>query len=471
MDRRTFMTGTAGASALLAQVRPRQAEARPNVIWIFDDQHRAQALSCMGDVNVNTPNLDAMAAQGVNFTSAVSGFPLCCPFRGSLVAGRYPHKCVPGHEYPLPDGQPTIANVFRDNGYRTAWFGKWHLSGWHERDGRAAMHITPVEKRGGFETWAGYDNNNSQYDCWVHGGTGKDAFHYRLPGYETDELTNLLIRYIKEQAEASKSGTGKPFFAAMSVQPPHNPYVAPEGWMGRHNLAQLQLRPNVPNVPSIVGRARRELAGYYGMIENLDWNTGRVRKALDEAGMAFNTHILFFSDHGDMHGSNGQFLKMTPHEESIRIPFLIGGEQPHGYDGRGNGRFPVPLNHVDIAPTTLGLCGIAKPNWMEGTDYSHYRIKRKPSAAEPDSAYLQCVIPTMHGDSVDKPWRGIVTRDGWKYVCFEGIPFLMFNLNEDPYEQANLAHNVRYRQERKRLGDRLKQWVSDTGDKFNLPEA
>jgi hypothetical protein len=77
----------------------------------------------------------------------------------------------------------------------------------------------------------------------------------------------------------------------------------------------------------------------------------------------------------------------------------------------------------------------------------------------------------MHGDSVDKPWRGIVTRDNWKYVCFEGVSFLMFNLNEDPYEQANLAHNVRYRQERKRLTGRLKQWVSDTGDKFNVPEA
>ena len=88
---------------------------------------------------------------------------------------------------------------------------------------------------------------------------------------------------------------------------------------------------------------------------------------------------------------------------------------------------------------------------------------------EPDSAYLQSVVPTGHGDSVDKPWRGVVTRDGWKYVCFDGVSFLMFNLNEDPYEQANLAHNVRYRPERKRLAGRLKQWVSDTGDKFNVP--
>jgi arylsulfatase A-like enzyme len=205
------------------------------------------------------------------------------------------------------------------------------------------------------------------------------------------------------------------------------------------------------------------------MIENLDWNVGRIRRTLDEAGFGFNTHILFFSDHGDMHGSHGQFLKMTPHQESIRIPFLIAGERPHGYDGRGQGRHPVPLNHVDIAPTTLGLCGIRPPQWMEGTDYSHYRIGRNPAAAEPDSAYLQSVIPTMHADSVDKPWRGIVTRDGWKYVCFDGISWLMFNLNEDPYEQVNLAHNVRYRAQRKKLTERLRQWVRDTGDKFGIP--
>ncbi len=462
------MSGSLASSAALAQVRaPREeAQNKPNVIWVFGDQHRAQALSCAGDANVNTPNLDTLAAQGVNFTSAVSGSPLCCPFRGSLVTGRYPHHCVPGHEYPLPAGQPTIAHVFREAGYRTAWFGKWHLSGWHERDGRAAMYVTPPETRGGFETWVGYDNNNSQYDCWVHGGAGRDAFHYRLPGYETDELTNLFIKHIREQAGADK---GKPFFAALSVQPPHNPYVAPEEWARRHNPATLRLRPNVPDVPSIRARARRELAGYYGMIENLDWNVGRIRRALDEAGLAFNTHILFFSDHGDMHGSHGQFLKTTPHEESIRIPFLMGGESPHRYGGRGNGEFRVPLNHVDIAPTTLGLCGLSKPGWMEGTDYSHYRIQRKPAASGPDSAFLQSVVPTMHADSVNKPWRGVVTRDGWKYVCFEGLSWLMFNLNEDPYEQANLAHNSKYRTERQALASRLKQWVADTGDKFNVP--
>jgi hypothetical protein len=106
---------------------------------------------------------------------------------------------------------------------------------------------------------------------------------------------------------------------------------------------------------------------------------------------------------------------------------------------------------------------------MEGTDYSSHRLPNNAKDQEPDSAYLQSVIPTGHGDSVDKPWRGIVTKDGWKYVCFEGIEWLMFNLNEDPYEQVNLAHNSLFAKKRKELNDRLLQWIEQTGDTFKLP--
>jgi arylsulfatase A-like enzyme len=461
MRRREFLAGSIAAAGFAAGPAD-----RANVIWIFGDQHRGQAMGCAGDPNVATPNLDAMAAQGVRFTGAVSGMPLCCPARGSFLTSLYPHQCVPGHEYPLPVGQKTIANVFNDAGYATAYFGKWHLAGFHESEGRSAMRIVPPDRRGGFQTWVGYDNNNSQYDCWVHGGAGKDAFQYRLPGYETDELSNLLIRYIKDQRKE------KPFFAALSVQPPHDPYVAPAEFMQRHTPGRIELRQNVPNVASVMEPARRWLAGYYAQIENLDWNIGRIRRAIDEAGLGFNTHLIFFSDHGDMQGSQGQFKKMTPYEESIRIPFIIGGGQPQGYEGWGMGHYGVPLNHVDIPATTLGLCGIAKPQWMRGTDYSHYRVHRaRGTAAEPDSAYLQSVVPTGHGDSVDKPWRGVVTKDGWKYVCFEGISWLMFHLEEDPYEQVNLAHNSKYRAERGRLLARLRQWVADTGDHFPVPQA
>ncbi|MBN2712253.1 MAG: sulfatase [Planctomycetes bacterium] len=439
-------------------------EKRKNIIWIFGDQHRAQMLGAAGDPNIHTPNLDHMANTGVYFKQAVCGFPLCCPFRGSLISGVYPHKCVPGHEYQMPPEQKTIAHAFRDNGYHTAYFGKWHLDGWHERDGRGALHHVPAERRGGFDIWLGFENNNSQWDSWLHGHDreGKEVEHFRLPGYETDCLTDILIDYINEQ-----SGKDEPFFASLSVQPPHDPYIAPEEFMGRHTPGAVEMRENVPNIPRILDQARREISGAYAMVENLDWNVGRVKQALVEAGIADETHIVFFSDHGDMHGSHGQFRKMTPYEESIRIPFIIGGCRDK-YDGK-IGTVDAVINHVDIAPTTLGLCGIDKPEWMEGTDYSGRRIHGR-EVEEPDSAYIQSVVPTKHGDSTDRPWRGVITRDGWKYVCLEGQPWMMYDLKEDPLEQANMAFNVRYYNKRKELQEKLRQWIEKTGDKFALPD-
>ena len=449
---------------------PSNSSPRPNLIWIFGDQHRAQALSCNGDPNLATPNIDRMSTEGVNFTSAVSGFPLCCPYRAALLTGRYPHLTVPGHEYRLDPAQPTVASVFNQAGYHTAYFGKWHLDGFHEREGRAALHIIPPDRRGDFDTWVGYENNNSQWDSWVHGGSGEDAFQYRLPGYETDALTGLLLDYLHQRANqpAGPENDPQPFFAVLSVQPPHDPYVAPAEWMARHTPANVTLRPNVPNIARVTDLARRELAGYYAMIENLDWNVGRILQALDETGLRQNTHVIFFSDHGDMHGSHGQFRKTAPWEEAVRVPFIISGHVPQYVNSVG--RYPLPINHVDVAPTSLGLCGLPTPDWMQGADYSGYRLRGKAQPSQPDSAYLQLVVPTGHHHSVDRPWRGVVTRDGWKYVVLEGQPLMLFNLNEDPYELANLALNPVYRAERRQLQDRLAAWIHDTGDQFTLPE-
>lgn len=440
---------------------------KSNVIWIIADQLRAQAIGCNGDPNSHTPNIDRLAEQGVNFTKAVSGFPLCCPFRGSMLTSKYPHKCVPGHEYQMPTEYKTIAHAFRENDYETAYFGKWHVDGFNESKGRSAFHRVPRERRGGFDCWLGYDNNNSQWDSWVHGHTidGEEVEHYRLPGYETDCLTDLAIDYIDKKAEEDQ-----PFFAVLSVQPPHDPYVAPEEFMRNYNAGSVKLRNNVPSVDRITEKARRELSGYYAQIENFDRNVGRIIKTLEDADIFYDTHIMIFSDHGDMHGSHGQFRKTTVYEESIRVPFIIGGECSL-YDNRSMGNVDVPINHVDIVPTTLGLCGISKPEWAEGTDYSCYRLtNNKKDPDEPDSAFIQSVIATGHRDSCDKPWRAIVTKDGWKYACFEGISWVMFNLNEDPYEQVNLAHNFRYAVKREELKVQLKEWIERTGDNFNLPK-
>lgn len=435
---------------------------RPNIIWIFGDQHRAQSLGCAGDPNVQTPNFDRLAAEGAYFPRALSGTPLCCPARGSILTSRYPHECVPGHERPLPPEMPTIAHALRENHYRTMYFGKWHLDGFHEREGRAAFHIVPEDRRGGFDEWTGYENNNSPFDSWVHGTDQPEP--RKLDGFETDALTDLLITRLEKRRTA---GDDAPFFAVLSVQPPHNPYIAPEDGMGRHSPARVELRTNVPRVPAVESRARRDLSGYHAMIENLDANIGRLRSALSRLHLAENTFLMVFSDHGDMHGSHGQFLKTSPWEESIRIPFFIGGGIPYYVQKQAS--CDAPVNHVDIAPTTLGLCGLAKPSSMRGHDYSPWFLHGRAGDGEPDSAYLQMVETTGHPDSVDRPWRGIVTRDGWKYVCLEHQPWLLFHLPEDPLEQINLAHNTRFGAERRRLHRRLEAWIQETQDTFPLP--
>lgn len=136
------------------------------------------------------------------------------------------------------------------------------------------------------------------------------------------------------------------------------------------------------------------------MVENMDWNMGRIRNKLWETGLAENTHILFFSDHGDMHGSHGMFLKTHPYEESLRIPFVIGGASH--YTGVTRARVDYPINHVDIAPTTLGLCGIRPPEWMQGTDYSAARLGGTVQNA-PDSAYIQKNVETSTGYGTQFP--------------------------------------------------------------------
>ncbi len=437
----------------------RDNPARPNVIWIFGDQHRAQAMGYTGNPNLATPNLDAMAASGVRFTNAVSGCPWCTPFRGSLLTSRYIHHAVNRTPERLDPTLPVVTDVLNDEGYLTAYFGKWHLSGANQM-----IHV-PREERGRFDIWLGYENNNAQYECWIHGHDldgrdDQDPLAEKLETYETDALTDRLLSFVRAYREQ------QPFFAVLSVQPPHNPHVAPPGYMARHDPDEIVLRPNVPDIPRVTEPARRDLAGYYAQIENLDWNVGRVLATLQELGLDENTHVLFFSDHGDMHGSHGYVRKSSPWEEAVRIPFVV---QPAG----ANRVAPVtdaPLNHVDIAPTTLGLCDIDVPDWMAGTDFSHYVVPGRPKpASEPDSAFLQHSYRKRF-DCLNRVWRGIRTCDGWKYVCLEHQPLLMFNLNEDPYEMANLAFLDTYNDERAALQAQLASWLARTGDVFPLPE-
>jgi arylsulfatase A-like enzyme len=444
----------------------------PNVIWILCDQLRAQALGYRGDPNVHTPNIDNLAREGMRFDAAVAGTPWCTPFRGALLTGQYPHQVgVPRTPSRLDPKHATIAQAFKGAGYHTAWIGKWHLSGSNGDD------LVPAGQRGGFDYWLGYENNNKQNDTWVH-GAGQEQPR-RLPGYETDSLTDLFLDHLRGHV-ARRDGTAgyRPFFACLSVQPPHSPYVPPTnpayGDPGPAP-AQVQFRPNVPPVPWVREKAALDLAGYYAMVRNIDWNLGRIREALKDMDVDRDTYVVFLADHGDMLGSHAQWEKSSPWEESVRIPLIIG--RAGGVSRMPTGIVDAPVNHVDIAPTTLGLCGIEAPAIMTGHDYSNHCRRPGDSlhradpdpASEPDSAYLQQLVRKFHPHSVNKEWRGVVMRDGWKYVCTPGNDWLLHNTRDDPYELANLVHDQCFATERARCHARLAHWISETGDAFPLP--
>lgn len=447
----------------------RGSARRPNVLWVLTDQLRASALGVSGDPNLSTPNIDNLAQNGLWFRNAVAGAPWCCPFRGALVTGQYPHQ-VGTTETPsgLDPDIPTVAAPFNQAGYHTAYIGKWHLDGTnsHER-------IVPPERRGGFRYWLGYENNNNQFNCYVHGsGCEKPE---RVEGFETDGLTDLMIKHLREHVRTTgrEEGDYQPFFACLSVQPPHPPFVAHPDFP--KNPARIELRRNVPPIPGVEERARRGLAGYYSMIENVDWNVGRLFEALRELGIDEETYVVFFSDHGEMLGSHAKWHKLLPYEESLRIPFFI---------GHVAGQYRLPLgspdaviNHVDIAPTSLGLCGITPPPEMVGYDYSglcrrpneHESAGTEPPSDLPESAFIQQYRGLARPRSTTRPWRGVVTRDGYKLACNPGNEWLFFNLREDPFELANAACDNRERIQRERCMTLLEEWIGRTGDTFELP--
>ena len=431
----------------------------PNILWVFGDQHRAQAMGHEGDPNARTPRLDAMAAKGCRFVNAVSGNPWCAPFRGCLMTGLYSHKAVRRTPEALDPELPVMTDTFNEGGYDTAYFGKWHL------DGHNTMTYVPRNRRGRFATWIGYENNNAQYETKVHGHDtrGRDdtvADAEELIDYETDALTDRLLEHLDNRPDQEK-----PFFAVLSVQPPHDPHIAPPEVMKTYSAEDIQLRPNVPPVARLQEAAKKELAGYYAQIENLDTNVGRILDHLEKTGLAENTWVFFFSDHGDMHLSHGYERKSSPWEEAIRIPMIV--QAPTGHTLPPECR--VPMNHVDIGPTSLGICGLSVPDSFEGTDWSHELLPEKPRPASvPDSAFLQHVYPKQF-NCLNRVWRGVRTQDGWKYIVLEHQPFALFNLNEDPYELNNLAFLNAYDEKREELQAQLADWLDKTGDTFPLP--
>lgn len=454
--RREFLKTTAlGASIFLMSGCLESAQQgsgkKPNIVFVFGDQWRGQATGYSGDPNLQgkTPNLDKLAAESVNLTNAVSTCPVCTPYRASLLTGQY--SLTHGlflNDAPLRNEAVTIAEVCKMSGYATGYVGKWHINA----GGRT--NYIPTDRRQGFDYWkvleCTHDYNNSPYYA------GDDATKRTWEGYDAIAQTCDVQDYIKARA-----GSNKPFMMMLSWGPPHNPYqTAPEKYRKMFDAKDIKLRPNVPAEKA--ESAKKDLAGYYAHIAALDDCMGDIVETIEQAGIADNTILVFTSDHGDMLGSQGEQRKQRPWDEAVRVPLLIRYPDRLGKKGK---EIDMPFGTPDIMPTLLGLSGLNIPEGVEGTDYSSVLCGRKK--APDNAALIEC--PSPFGEWLrkqgGKEYRGIRTKRYTYVRDLEGA-WLLFDNQEDPYQQNNLANTSKAASLQAKLDMELTAKLKGHGDEF-----
>lgn len=429
--------------------------SKPNVVFLLTDQWRLQALGYAGNAQVQTPNIDRLAAESVNFKHAISGYSVCCPWRASFLTGQYPLRHgVIVNDVPISSEPVGLGDAFKSAGYNTAYIGKWHV------DGRGRKAYIPPERRLGFDYFKALEcthdyNQSAYYD-------NDDPTIRFWEGYDVFAQTADAQRYIEsEKWQCLRATSGqKPFMLVLSWGPPHNPYeTAPSEYRNRYDPRGIQLRPNVP--PEMADDARQWLAGYYAHCTAIDKSVGDIMETLDENGLSDNTVLVFASDHGDMLGSQGWTRKQKPWEESIRVPFLLRYPAKYGRKAREVEPF---LNAHDIMPTLLGVCGAPIPAGVDGRDFS-------PALAdeniESNGALLACFHPfgEWSRPAGGREYRGIRTERYTYCRTLEG-PWLLYDNDADPYQLENLIGQSEYAEIQSELEALLQRELDTIGDEF-----
>jgi arylsulfatase A-like enzyme len=409
IDRRTFIrqTGAAGLAVAAGGVASWAGNdgggSRPNVLFVFSDQHRASALGCSsGREEVRTPSFDGYT-------------PVCCPARASLMTGKYGHHTgvVTNRVYPEPGKHHYLAEVFRAAGYACGYVGKWHL-------GEVATDPGDPRRLGFHDFWYGGRRNSAHFmfDFAVSSADSISGDCFFRPTKEVDLALDFIKRRSSEQ----------PWLLFLSWTAPHPPFRAPNRYLQHYERNPLPYHPHLQH-----DHAREAadlfLPHYYGLIEGIDAEFGRLLGELDRLGLSDNTIVVYTSDHGEMLGCHGLMGKRWPYRESTNVPFLI------RWPGRVSAgtSLSMPFGTPDIMPTLLSLAGVEAPAGIEGSDFSAL-IQGRPGAAEQEHAYL-----AMHYGFVPWPgWRGVRT-ERYVYARLEGRPWLLFDLEDDPYEERNLV--------------------------------
>jgi len=447
LTRRRFMGGSAAAAVALSACSRYPKLPQPNILFLMPDQFRGMDLGVMGNPDVRTPNMDKLAAEGVLLRNTYANCPVCCPARGTLLTGRYAHHHgVDVNDAPLPNEEVSIAEILKEQGYRTGFVGKWHLEGGKRQPG----FVPPGPRRQGFDFWAA---NICSHDYWNMHYFRDSPQPIPMPDYSAKTFTDEAINFLNEESD-------QPFLLYLQWGPPHNPYVAPPEYMNMYDPDALTMRDNWETENP--RDSRRDIAGYYAAITFIDDEVGRLMRVLEENGQAENTIVVLTSDHGDMLQSHGKRLKRKPWEESILVPGIVrypaGGAQGREVDAL--------VSHVDLVPTMLGLARVERPEGveMDGKDLSGLIFseeQRGGTVEGPESVYLQSYTPTERSEH--PPWRGVRTARH-TYARSEDGAWVLYDNENDPYQLDNLAGKPEHAELQARLDEMTMDWFERTGD-------
>ena len=457
VTRREFLrsSSVAAAAPLLTGAEP--AAAKPNIILIISDQFRWDCLGANGRMPLNlTPNLDAMARVGTNFANAITNQPVCAPSRGCLFTGQYATRHGVWHNGPpLPTDAVTIAKVLRSNGYSANYAGKWHLGPEYPGDKKRTAGAVDKPYRGGFDDfWEGCNElewTSHPYEGSIWDAEGREIqFHDR---YRVDFITDRVVRFLNQAPR-------EPFFLVISYLEPHfqndcNCFVAPKGYADRYRNSFIPR-----DLSFFPGDWQQQLPDYYGCINSVDENVGRLRQELDKLRLTEHTIVALISDHGCHFRTRNPEYKRSGHESSVHVPLVVSGP---GFDQ------PKAVNelvsHIDIAPTLLDAVGIAAPASMQGRSAMPL-VKGAAEKGHGEEVYIQ-ISESMSGRALRTPqWTYVVAASDGK--SRESAPqyteYQLYDLYADPHQLVNLAGRRETREVSAHLRERLRARMTEAGE-------
>ncbi|MCZ6674217.1 MAG: sulfatase-like hydrolase/transferase [Verrucomicrobia bacterium] len=423
-----------------------------NLLIITPDQLRSDYLGCYGHSSIGTSHIDQLADEGVQFDNCYCQSPLCAPSRVSFATSTYvgEHGCR-NYWSTIDSHVPNLVTSLKDSGYTTGMFGKNHLFTYDKLD--EVWDTCHEVCLGNYDDHPDYDNAFSSFEM-------EKDHEYNITGMLTDEAMEFM-----KQADGT-------FLTWINYQDPHPAFTCPAPYKDMFNPDEIELPESFRNfdkdrqpVRNEVWRnhsqmeecseedMRKAIATYMGQIRYVDDSVGRLMKFLETKGLAENTVVLFFSDHGELLGDHGMTHKIPAFYESlVRIPAIIRHPE-RNWAGR---KFSGLTEEVDLVPTLFEIMGVKKPptmvgrSWLQALDSGDQTGRESilceagggaPTVKEPieDLKLKAPQLPTSLGPGA------MIRKGDWKLSIYEDDRCELYNLKEDPGENRNLYGNDEYR--------------------------